>query len=155
MIGKWVAVFFASMLLSFFAMGCGQGEAPKSPAGGPPPAPAAPAAPAATAAAPAASATVSDAAMAEAKNLFATRCMPCHGAEGRGDGPASKGLTPQPRNFHDPEWQKGVTDEHIEKIINYGGAAVGKSPMMPPNPDLVAKKDVVAGLRQHIRELGK
>lgn len=92
---------------------------------------------------------------AAAKELFATRCTPCHGPQGAGDGPASAGLTPKPRNFTDPEWQKSVTDEHIEKIIVYGGAAVQKSPAMPPNPDLDAKQGVVKALRAHIRSLKK
>jgi high-affinity iron transporter len=33
--------------------------------------------------------------------LYAASCASCHGAEGRGDGPASKGLDPAPANFHD------------------------------------------------------
>ncbi len=33
--------------------------------------------------------------------LFATDCAACHGAQGRGDGPAAKGLDPVPANFHD------------------------------------------------------
>jgi len=98
---------------------------------------------------------VSAASRAEAKELFATRCMPCHGAGGAGDGPASVSLTPRPRNFTDREWQGKVTDEHIEKIIQYGGLAVGKSPAMPPNPDLTSKPETVAALREHIRSLKK
>lgn len=89
---------------------------------------------------------------AEAKETFSSRCTPCHGPSGAGDGPASAGLTPPPANFTKDEWQKSVTDEHIEKIISYGGTAVGKSPAMPPNPDL-ADKPVVKGLREHIRSL--
>lgn len=89
---------------------------------------------------------------AEAEEIFSSRCMPCHGPKGGGDGPASAGLTPPPANFQKAEWQKTVTDEHIEKIIQYGGVAVGKSPAMPPNPDL-ADKPVVKGLREHIRNL--
>lgn len=89
---------------------------------------------------------------AEAAEVFAGRCTPCHGPKGAGDGPASAGLTPPPANFSKEDWQKSVSDEHIEKIIQYGGAAVGKSPAMPPNPDL-ADKPVVKGLREHIRKL--
>ena len=100
-----------------------------------------------------ASATITPEATTEAEQIFSTRCTPCHGAQGKGDGPASAGLEPKPRNFTDPSWQSGVTDEHIEKIIVYGGAAVGKSPAMPPNPDLQAKPAVVAALRAHIRGL--
>lgn len=92
---------------------------------------------------------------AEAKQLFANRCTACHGSGGGGDGPASAGLTPKPRNLKDPEWQKAVTDEHIEKIIQQGGAAVGLSPMMPGNPDLSAKPEIVAALRKLIRSFAK
>ena len=90
----------------------------------------------------------------QAEQIFSTRCTPCHGPEGRGNGPASAGLTPPPRNFHNATWQAAVSDEHIEQIIQYGGAAVGKSPAMPPNPDLV-DKPVVKALRAKIRVFGK
>ncbi len=92
---------------------------------------------------------------AQAKEIFALRCTPCHGPEGRGDGAASASLTPKPRNFHDPEWQKQSSDEHLAKIIQYGGAAVGKSAAMPANPDLGDKPEVVAALRDHIRAMGR
>ena len=91
----------------------------------------------------------------EANDIFAARCGTCHGQTGEGNGPASSGLNPKPRNFHDKAWQASVGDEHIQKIIQYGGAAVGKSPAMPANPDLLGKPEVVAGLRDHIRGLGK
>lgn len=97
---------------------------------------------------------ISDADRTQAKEIFASRCTPCHGPTGKGDGAASAALTPKPRDFGDAEWQKSVTDDHIEKIISYGGAAVGKSPAMPPNPDL-ADKPVVKALREHVRNLGK
>lgn len=76
--------------------------------------------------------------------------MPCHGASGAGDGPASAGLTPKPAAFSSAEWQAKVSDEHIEKIIAYGGMAVGKSAAMPPNPDLDGKP-VIPALRVLIR----
>lgn len=101
------------------------------------------------------SATVDEAARKEADEIFAGRCTPCHGPTGAGDGPASKGLTPPPRNFHDKAWQTGASDEHIAKIIQFGGAAVGKSPAMPPNPDLMGKPAVIAALREKIRSFGK
>jgi mono/diheme cytochrome c family protein len=91
----------------------------------------------------------------EAKEIFTNRCTPCHGNNGGGDGPGSAGLTPKPRDFRSAEWQKSVTDEHIEKAIVYGGAAVGRSAAMPGNPDLAAKKEVVAALRMFIRKLEK
>ena len=88
---------------------------------------------------------------AEAQQIFAGRCSVCHGAQGAGDGAGAAALNPRPRNFHDPAWQSGVTDAQIENIIRVGGAAVGKSPLMAANPDLVAKPAVVAALRTMIR----
>lgn len=90
-----------------------------------------------------------------AAEIFATRCTPCHGPQGGGDGPASAGLTPKPANFSSAEWQAKVTDDHIEKIIQYGGSAVGKSAAMPPNPDLTEKQGVVKALRAYVRGLKK
>jgi mono/diheme cytochrome c family protein len=91
---------------------------------------------------------------AKAAEIFAQRCVPCHGAEGRGDGVASASLTPRPRNFHDAEWQKQVTDEHLTTIIKVGGGAVGLSPAMPSNPDL-NDAAVLSALKDYIRTLGK
>jgi mono/diheme cytochrome c family protein len=93
-------------------------------------------------------------AKAQAQDIFKNRCTPCHGAAGKGDGAASAGLTPKPRDFSDPAWQKSVTDDHIEKIIKFGGAAVGKSPAMPANPDLMSKPQVVTELKNVVRGLG-
>ncbi len=91
----------------------------------------------------------------EAADIFATRCTPCHGAGGHGDGTASASLNPKPRNYTDKAWQKSVTDEHIEKVIVYGGAAVGKSPAMPANPDLQSKPLVVSALKDKVRSFGQ
>ncbi|HZV96312.1 MAG TPA: cytochrome c/FTR1 family iron permease [Candidatus Nitrosocosmicus sp.] len=39
----------------------------------------------------------------QAAALFAAHCALCHGATGRGDGPAGKGLDPRPSDFHDAD----------------------------------------------------
>lgn len=98
---------------------------------------------------------VSAEARAEADQVFTSRCVACHGPTGSGEGPTAAALNPKPRNFHDATWQTSVTDAHIEKIIVAGGPAVGKSPLMPPNPDLQPKPQVVAALREKIRAFGK
>jgi mono/diheme cytochrome c family protein len=92
---------------------------------------------------------------AEAAEIFIARCQNCHGAGGLGDGPAAVGLHPRPRNFTDKMWQSNVTDTHIERIIQFGGPSVGKSPAMAPNPDLISKPAVVAALRERVRKLGQ
>lgn len=91
----------------------------------------------------------------EAKMLFANVCSQCHGLEGRGDGPASESLNPKPRNYTDQAWQSSVTDADIKAIIVGGGQAVGKSGMMPPNPNLKGRDDVLDELVTIIRGFGK
>ena len=90
----------------------------------------------------------------KAKQIFSSQCATCHGPQGRGDGSGAARLTPKPTNFTDPNWQKSVTDDQIEKVIVYGGAAVGKSPAMPASTDLQSDPAVVAALREMIRQLG-
>lgn len=122
---------------------------------------AAPAEPKAVEAAPAPAPTPAPAAEPEADpvevaaGLFKDRCTVCHGATGKGDGEGSAALDPKPRDFTSAEWQASVTDEHIQKIIVYGGMAVGKSPTMPANPDLDAKPEVVAELVKVVRGLAQ
>jgi mono/diheme cytochrome c family protein len=82
----------------------------------------------------------------EARALFDSLCFTCHGANGHGDGPGAAALDPKPRSFADGAWQSSVTNEHIAKVIVYGGAAVGKSPMMPAQPQLKGKSEVLDAL---------
>ncbi len=127
--------------LALLALACGERDAPAAPAS------------AATPAAPAIASTL--AAGDEARQIFATRCVTCHGSEGAGDGPGSAALSPKPRNFQDAAWQTSVTNEHLEKIVMYGGTAVGKSPSMPGNPDLMSKPEIVRALVAHLRALAR
>jgi len=93
--------------------------------------------------------------VAEAAEIYQNRCTVCHGITGKGDGDGSAALDPKPRDFTSPEWQSSVTDDHLQKIIVYGGAGVGKAPTMPANPDLDAKPEVVAELVKYVRDLAK
>ncbi len=86
---------------------------------------------------------------------FQSLCASCHGAAGKGDGVAAAALTPRPRNFSDPQWQKSVTDAQIRKAILEGGLSVGKSPLMPPNPTLAEKPQTLDALVRQIRSFGQ
>lgn len=85
---------------------------------------------------------------------YAERCASCHGVEGKGDGTAAATLSPRPRNFADADWQKGVTDADLEKVIVGGGPAVGKSPTMPPNPELATRRELLAEVVAEVRAKG-
>ncbi|WAS98446.1 c-type cytochrome [Nannocystis punicea] len=86
-----------------------------------------------------------------AQQIFETRCANCHGPRGRGDGPGGRALWPRPRDFGDPAWQAGADDSHLRKVIVQGGASVGLSPQMQPNPDLADSPAVVGELIGIIR----
>lgn len=88
----------------------------------------------------------------EAWELYTARCSVCHGTEGDGDGPASASLNPKPRAFSDAQWQDSVDDNHVSTIIVKGGPAVGKNALMPPNPDLENKPEIVDDLVNIVRE---
>ena len=87
--------------------------------------------------------------------VFASRCGLCHGERGLGDGPAAANLNPKPRAFSDQAWQQSVSDADIARTIVEGGAATGKSPVMPPHPDLAADEALLQALVAHIRSFGK
>ena len=91
---------------------------------------------------------------ADGPTLYRERCAACHGASGKGDGAAAANLVPKPRDHSDKAWQTSVTDEQIGEIILKGGAGVGKSPMMPANPDLEGSPEAVARLVATVRAFG-
>ena len=76
--------------------------------------------------------------VAAGKQNFMQNCTPCHGNEGRGDGPASVSLDPKPRNLTDPAYMAQLNDRYMFELISRGGVAVGKSPLMPAQSALVA-----------------
>lgn len=89
----------------------------------------------------------------EAQRLFATRCVACHGPLGKGDGVAGAQLNPRPRDFTKADWQQRVTDDGLRTVIVKGGKAAGRSNLMPANPDLAERGDVVDGLVRIVRGL--
>ncbi len=153
-----LSLIVTSLALTSLAACSGGGEAPKAPAAPTTAAPApkteAPATAAPTAAATQAAAPASDAA-GQAAEIFTQRCTTCHGADGSGNGPAAAALNPKPRNYSDAAWQAATTDEKISQAIVKGGPAVGLSPLMPPNPDLETKPEIVAELVKKIRSFKK
>jgi len=87
--------------------------------------------------------------IAAGKQTFMQICTPCHGPEGKGDGPASVALDPKPRNLTDPAYMAPMNDRYLFELISRGGVAVGKSPLMPAQVGLSAQDigNVVAYVR--------
>jgi len=87
---------------------------------------------------------------AKGKVLYETYCAVCHGAEGKGDGPAAAGLNPKPANFGDPARQTVMTEAKQLNIVSKGGASEKLSPVMPSFGDALTDQqihDVVAYIR--------
>ncbi len=59
---------------------------------------------------------------------YDAQCASCHGAEGRGDGPAGAALDPPAADLTETE----LTAEEIYIITRDGGPALGQSPLMAP-----------------------
>jgi mono/diheme cytochrome c family protein len=114
---------FSSLLLLSF--GCGGGEKPATTTTA-----SSSAAPAPTESAPAADPV---ALAAKGKELYGQNCVTCHGASGKGDGPAGAALTPKPRNFTDAAYMDKLTDSDVRNTVKYGGGIKGM-PQMPSNP---------------------
>lgn len=66
------------------------------------------------------------------KGLYDQHCASCHGSGGKGDGAAAAALNPKPQDLTNKSFMAGVKDQQLFDAIKNGGAAVGKSPLMPP-----------------------
>ncbi|PIR21419.1 MAG: hypothetical protein COV45_01340 [Deltaproteobacteria bacterium CG11_big_fil_rev_8_21_14_0_20_47_16] len=92
--------------------------------------------------------------VAAGKTKFQQMCASCHGATGKGDGVAAASLNPKPRNLSDAAYMKTRSDAVLKAIIMNGGAANGKSAMMPPWKASLSPADV-DNLIAYIRSLAK
>jgi len=79
---------------------------------------------------------------AKGKELYAKHCAGCHGPTGKGDGPAAAALTPKPTDFTNKAYMAGLKDQYLFDLIQKGGAAVGKSPLIPPFGSKLKEGDI-------------
>lgn len=60
-------------------------------------------------------------------------CLPCHGMEGKGDGPLADSLGGDilPRDLSDAAYMSSRSDKELFKVIKHGGKKAGMSENMP------------------------
>jgi cytochrome c5 len=67
------------------------------------------------------------------KALYEENCTMCHGANGKGDGPAAASLSAPPKDFNRPEfWKQKNVDQLIAKQVKNGK---GEMPAFPLSDD--------------------
>lgn len=69
-------------------------------------------------------------------------CVRCHGERGKGDGPAAKLLKTKPSDWTDKAKMSALSDQDLFKVIKNGGAAAGKSSVMPPFGGKLSDQDI-------------
>ena len=80
----------------------------------------------------------------DGKKSYEANCVACHGAQGKGDGPAAAALSPKPKNLGEKEIQDQADGEIFWKISTGRGS-------MPPWQQLPEKERW--GLVHYVRSL--
>ena len=74
------------------------------------------------------------------RDLYGQYCSSCHGASGRGDGPAAGGMTPPPANIAAVTRMRMATDGYLYWTIAEGGAPLGTA--MPPYQGVLSEEEI-------------
>jgi mono/diheme cytochrome c family protein len=74
------------------------------------------------------------------KRVYAERCAPCHGDDGRGDGPAAAALEPRPRNLRDPAFWQDRSPAAPGDVVRHGKPGT----MMQPFEGVLSDAEIAA-----------
>lgn len=81
---------------------------------------------------------------AQGKRIFYDKCVWCH-SDTTPAGPSNRmNLNPSPALINDGNTLNPLSDEYLDNIITLGGAAVGKSAMMPPWGKTLTQQEIRA-----------
>ena len=116
---RWIAAALVVSALGFGVLaGCGGGEkTPDAASSGTSSTSETPAAGNETTPAAGAAGEIS---LAAGETVVKERCELCHGAGGKGDGPAGAPLNPKPRNWTDKAYMNTQTDDQLYDVIYNG-----------------------------------
>jgi len=100
--------------------------------------------------APTRAANVQEADLELGKEIYGTQCAACHGAQGKGDGPAARFLETTPRDLTGGEWMyvDEVTVAEVAKIIDEGIPGTE----MEPFGELLLEAEILAAAAYVIAE---
>lgn len=90
--------------------------------------------------------------LARGQQVYTINCAPCHGADGKGDGPGAAALNPKPRDHSNREIMDALTDQKIADVVRMGGIVSGY-PNMPSSPHI--KGDDLVALVAYVRTLSR
>jgi mono/diheme cytochrome c family protein len=76
---------------------------------------------------------------AAGRTLYEARCLACHGAEGKGDGPAGAALNPPPADFTDPHHASFYSDAGRVETIRGGVPETA----MPAFRDVLTEREIL------------
>lgn len=76
------------------------------------------------------------------KTKYDANCMGCHGASGKGDGPASAALPTKPQDHSNGKVMNALTDKYLFDIIKGGGKAMQKAAFMPAASKKLTDQDI-------------
>jgi high-affinity iron transporter len=86
---------------------------------------------------------------AKGKVVYEKLCVTCHGAQGKGDGPAGLMMTPRPADFTNPKI-KGKPDSELLKSIQDG-----RPPTTMPGFKEQLSAQQISDVLAYIRSLGR
>jgi mono/diheme cytochrome c family protein len=76
--------------------------------------------------------------------VYRSQCTPCHGEEGKGDGPAAAALTPRPPDLNRSDHIRTMSDEELFEFLSVGKGS------MPGYREILTEQelwDVIAWIR--------
>jgi cytochrome c oxidase cbb3-type subunit 3 len=86
--------------------------------------------------------------------IYRVVCSQCHGVNGDGHGINARYLSVEPRNHSSKEEMGKLSDDHLRRVIRYGGTSVDKSALMPAWGGLFTDAEV-DDLVTYLRELSR